>query len=99
MSIKDGDAVPLWLQQRYKSKWKQNKQTKEQKEEKKEAQAKEREEKKRKHFEDAQAELLQAVQQCPPQDVKLQDKRDWGFESPRETPRPVDLAKGQEEKQ
>ncbi len=55
-----GDAVPQWLQQIYKSKWKHQKQTKEQKEEKHEAQKNEREHKKRKQFEDAKAELLEA---------------------------------------
>ena len=61
LSIKLGGAVPEWLQQRYKSKWKHQKQTKEEKEEKLEAQKKEREDKKRKEFEDAKAELLEVI--------------------------------------
>ena len=58
------------MRQRYKSKWAHKKETKEQREKRQEEEKKARESTKRKFGENAKAELLKVVQQCPSQDPK-----------------------------
>ena len=76
LSIKLG-VVPDWLQQRYKSKFPKKKETPEQKELRQKEAAEEASTRKRKAEAEARETLQKIVQDMPPPEASLQDRRDW----------------------
>ena len=79
LSIKLG-VVPEWLQQRYKSKFPKAKESPEQKELRKNEAAEEASTKKRKLETEAREALQKIVQDMPPTEASLQDRRAWELE-------------------